>query len=80
MSEALQPESRLLVKQLMDHPDTATHNKCDAWVERRSAGKYRSMLAVVEGDPEDVESRRSILRELVDILNQGDLIKLEQEA
>lgn len=70
----------MLVKQLMDHNDTATHKKCDEWVERKTAGKYRSMLAVVEGDPADVEYRRQILTELTGILRDGNLIKLEDGA
>lgn len=78
--DPIQPESRLLVKQLMDHNDTATHSKCDGWVERKTAGKYRSMLAVVEGDPADVEYRRQILTELTGILRDGDLVKLEEET
>ncbi len=80
MNDPVQPESRLLVKQLMNHPETATHSLCDAWIERKSAGKYRSMLAVVEGDPADVENRRKLLTELTAILRDGELIKLEEEA
>lgn len=80
MPDPVQPESRLLVKQLMNHNDTATHRKCDDWVERTTGGKYRSMLAVVEGEPDDVEYRRQILTELTAILRDGDLIKLEEVA
>jgi hypothetical protein len=80
VTDPVQPESRLLVKQLMNHNTTATHSKCDEWVQRTTNGKYRSMLAVVEGDPADVEYRRQILTELAGILREGDLIKLEEVA
>jgi hypothetical protein len=78
--DPVQPESRLLVKQLMNHNTTVTHKKCDEWVEHKTAGKYRSMLALVEGDPADVEYRRQVLTELTAILRDGDLIKLEEVA
>jgi hypothetical protein len=78
MPDVLQPETRILVKQLVRHSSTATHSKCDAWIERRSAGKYRSMLAVVEGEEADAEERRAILSELVTILRDDSTTLLDE--
>lgn len=78
MQSVLQPETRMLVKQLVRNSSTATHSKCDTWIERKSGGKYRSMLAVVEGEEADAEERRNLLTELCAILRDGDLIKLEE--
>lgn len=56
------------------------HTKADAWIERTSGGKYHSMLAVVEGDEADVDARRKLLTDLCDIIREGDLVKLEDQA
>lgn len=79
MPDGVQHEQRALVKLLLEMP-TEVHSKADAWIERTSGGKYRSMLAVVEGDETDVEARRKLLTELCEILREGDLVKLEEST